>query len=81
SAEALNGDALTDLVANHGVKHSPLPSDVVAALKVKTAEVLAAGAAADPTTKKVHESLMSFKKKHDSWKGLSEAGFMKAVNG
>ena len=60
---------------------APLPSDVVAALKVKTAEVLADGAAKDPTTKKVHESFMSFKKKHDSWKGLSEAGFMKAVNG
>jgi TRAP-type mannitol/chloroaromatic compound transport system substrate-binding protein len=72
---------LTDLVTNQGVKVSPLPSDVVAALKVKTAEVLAAGAASDPITKKVHESFMSFKKKHDAWKGLSEAGFMKAVNG
>ena len=40
-----------------------------------------AGAAADPTTRKVHDSFMSFKKKHDAWKGLSEAGFMKAVNG
>ncbi len=81
SAEALNGDALTDLVTNFGVKVSPLPTDVVAALKIKTAEVLEAGAAADATTRKVHDSFMSFKKKHDVWKGLSEAGFMKAVTG
>jgi len=81
SAEALNGDALTDLVVNHGVKHAPLPSDVVVALKKKTVEVLADGASKDPTTKKVHESFMNFKKKHDVWKGLSEGGFQKAVNG
>jgi len=81
SAEALNGTTLKDLVDNEGVKTSPLPAEVVAALKIKTAEVLEAGAAADPTTRKVHDSFMSFKKKHDAWKGLSEAGFMKAVNG
>lgn len=81
SAEALNGDALNDLVSNHGVKHSRLPDDVVAALRKKTTQVLDSLAASDPTTKKVHDSFMSFKKKHDAWKGLSEAGFLKAVTG
>ncbi|MGI9384561.1 MAG: TRAP transporter substrate-binding protein [Methyloligellaceae bacterium] len=81
SAEALNGDALEDLVKNHGVTHAPLPTDVVAALKKKTAEVLEAGAAADPVTRKVHDSFMAFKRKHDAWKGLSEQGFLRAVNG
>ena len=81
SAEALNGATLEDLVENEGVKTSPLPSEVVAALKIKTAEVLEAGAAADATTRKVHDSFMDFKKKHDVWKGLSEAGFLKAVTG
>lgn len=81
SAEALNGDALDDLVKNHGVTHAPLPADVVAALKTKTAEVLEAGAAADPVTRRVHDSFMDFKKKHDAWKSLSEQGFLRAVNG
>ena len=63
------------------MKTAPLPSDVVDALRKKTVEVLADGAAKDPTTRKVHESFMSFKKKHDSWKALGEAGFLKAVNG
>ena len=80
SAEALNGTTLKDLVENEGVKTAPLPDDVVSALKKKTVEVLDGLAASDPVTKKVHESFMSFKKKHDAWKNLGEAGFLKAVN-
>lgn len=79
SAEALNGETLKDLVENEGVKTAPLPSDVVAALKIKTEEVLADLAAADPLTARVHASFMAFKKKHDAWKGLGEAGFLEAV--
>ncbi|MCH9012836.1 MAG: TRAP transporter substrate-binding protein DctP [Proteobacteria bacterium] len=81
SAEALNGAALDDLVKNHGVQVSELPTDVIEALRVKTAEVLAAGAAADPVTRKVHESFMAFKKSHDRWANSSERQFAIRVRG
>lgn len=81
SAEALNGEKLVELVNDHGVKVAPLPDDVVNALRDKTAGVLEGITANDPVAKKVHESFMSFKKKHDAWKSLGEAGFMKAVSG
>jgi TRAP-type mannitol/chloroaromatic compound transport system substrate-binding protein len=81
SAEALNGAALDDLIKNEGVQVSELPTDVIEALRVKTAEVLAAGAAADPVTRKVHESFMAFKKNHDRWANLSERQFAVRVRG
>jgi TRAP-type mannitol/chloroaromatic compound transport system substrate-binding protein len=81
SAEALNGEALTDLVTNYGVKASPLPDDAIELLRKTTAEVLAAGAAADPVTRKVHDSFMAFKKKHDAWANLGERVFATQVRG
>ncbi len=81
SAEALNGGALEDLVKNHGVMVKQLPDDVIAALRKKTEEVLEAGAAANPVTKKVHESFMSFKKKHDQWANTSERQYANRVRG
>ena len=81
SAEALNGDALEDLVNNHGVKVSELPTDVIEELRKKTAEVLEAGAAANPMTRKVHDSFMSFKKKHDKWANSSNRQFAIRVRG
>jgi len=81
SAEALNGGALEDLVKNHGVKVTQLPTDVIEELRKKTKEVLAAGAAADPVTRKVHDSFMSFKKKHDSWANVAERQFATRVRG
>ena len=81
SAEALNGDALEDLINNHGVIVSELPTDVIEALRVKAAEVLEAGAAADPVTRKVHESFMAFKAKHDPWANSSERQFANRVRG
>jgi TRAP-type mannitol/chloroaromatic compound transport system substrate-binding protein len=81
SAEALNGGALEDLVNNHGVKVSELPTDVIEELRKKTAEVLEAGAAANPMTRKVHDSFMSFKKKHDKWANSSNRQFAIRVRG
>ena len=75
-SEAVNADALTDLVTNHGVKAAPLPADVVAKLKTVTADTLETAAKADPATRKVHDAFMAFKKKHDSWAGLSEKTFL-----
>ncbi len=81
SAEALNGEALADLTANHGVKVSQLPDDVIAALRVKTKIVLDGLAASDPVTRKVHDSFMDFKKKHDKWANSSERQFAVRVRG
>jgi TRAP-type mannitol/chloroaromatic compound transport system substrate-binding protein len=81
SAEALNGDALEDLIQNHGVKVSELPTDVIDELRKKTVVVLEAGAAADPVTRKVHDSFMAFKNKHDYWANSSERQFAIRVRG
>ena len=81
SAEALNGDALADLIQNHGVRVSQLPKDVIDELRKKTVVVLEAGAAADPVTRKVHDSFMAFKNKHDYWANSSERQFAIRVRG
>lgn len=79
SAEALNGDALTDLVTNHGVKTAPLPDDVIKELRKTTTTVLDGLASTDPLFKEVHESFQSFKKKHDKWANLSEKQFANQI--
>ena len=71
-SEAVNGDALVDLVENHGVKASVLPKPVVDRLREATFDVLETEAAKDPMVKKVHESYMAFKAKHDRWAAVSE---------
>lgn len=77
--EAVNADAMTDLVQNEGVIAQPLPKDVVARLKEVTADTLETMAAADPTTAKVHKSFMDFRKKHLSWAALSEKPFLNMI--
>lgn len=69
--EATNAAAMRDLVENFGVIAQPLPEAVVAELKAKTEEVLAAGAAADPATAKVHADYMAFMAEYETWADLS----------
>jgi TRAP-type mannitol/chloroaromatic compound transport system substrate-binding protein len=69
--EANNAAALKDLVENEGVIAQVLPTEVVEALKEKATEVLAAGAAADPVTAKVHDAYMAFKAEHAGWADVS----------
>lgn len=71
-SEAVNGDALTDLVTNEGVTAAVLPQPVVERLREVAADVLATESAKDPLSKKVHDSYMAFKAKHDRWAGISE---------
>ncbi len=71
-SEAVNGEALQDLIENEGVQASVLPEDVVERLREVTHDTLATHAAADPLVKKVHDSYMEFKAKHDRWAGISE---------
>ncbi|MCZ6494943.1 MAG: ABC transporter substrate-binding protein, partial [Alphaproteobacteria bacterium] len=81
SAEAQNGDALTDLVDNYGVKVRQLPDDVIAALRTKTAEVLSSTAAGDPLFAKVLKSFKDFQTKHDKWANSSERQYAVRVRG
>jgi len=70
--EANNAEALTDLVDNFGVQANVLPDEVVAKLKTATAEVLEAGAEADPSTRKIHDAFMKFAATHRQWSSISE---------
>jgi TRAP-type mannitol/chloroaromatic compound transport system substrate-binding protein len=72
---------MEDLIKNQGVIAKPLPGAVVKRLREVTHQVLAEAVAKDPTTKKVHNSYMSFKAKYDSWAGYSEAVYHSVVRG
>lgn len=74
--DAVNADALDDLVKNFGVQARPLPQDIISRLREVTADTLAASAAADPSIKKVHEAFFAFKKKYDTWSGVGEKSFL-----
>lgn len=78
-SEAVNGEALTDLVTNHGVTAAVLPEAVVEALREATADTLATRAAADPLTQEVHDSYMAFKANHDRWAGISEGPWLSTI--
>ncbi|WP_029031014.1 TRAP transporter substrate-binding protein [Salinarimonas rosea] len=71
-SEAVNGEALTDLVTNHGVTAAVLPQAVVERLREVAADVLSTESAKDPLSQKVHEAYMAFKADHDRWAGISE---------
>jgi TRAP-type mannitol/chloroaromatic compound transport system substrate-binding protein len=78
-SEAVNGEALTDLVTNEGVTAAVLPEPVVEALREATADTLATRAAADPLTQEVHDSYMAFKANHDRWAGISEGPWLSTI--
>jgi TRAP-type mannitol/chloroaromatic compound transport system substrate-binding protein len=78
-SEAVNGDALVDLVENEGVTASVLPQPVVEALREATMDTLETHANADPLVKKVHDSYMDFKAKHDRWAGVSEGPWLSTI--
>ena len=80
-SEAVNGEAMTDLVDNHGVTASMLPEPVVNALREATMDTLATEANADPLVRKVHDSYMAFKANHDRWAGASERAWLNDIIG
>jgi TRAP-type mannitol/chloroaromatic compound transport system substrate-binding protein len=77
--EAVNGEAMTDLVKNQGVIAGPLPADVVAKLREVTKTTLDGMAAADPKVKKVYDSFSKFAAEHSQWAGLSEAVYQTQI--
>lgn len=80
-SESVNGEALTDLVENHGVSAQVLPQPVVEALREATLDTLSSEASADPLVRKVHDSYMDFKANHDRWAGISEGPWHRSILG
>jgi TRAP-type mannitol/chloroaromatic compound transport system substrate-binding protein len=76
-----NAEAMEDLVKKQGVTALQLPDPVVAAMRSETKKILDEAAAADPMTKKVHDSYFAFKKNYDAWASYSEATYHSKVRG
>ena len=76
-----NAEAMEDLVKKQGVTALPLPDSVIAAMRAETKKILDASAAADPMTKKVHDSYFDFKRNYDIWASYSEATYHNKVRG
>ena len=74
-SETVNGDALADLVENEGVILRQLPDEVIDRLREVTLDTLETEANRDPLVKKVHDSFMAFKAKHDKWAGIGEGAW------
>lgn len=80
-SDAVNADALEDLVTNEGVIARPLPPEIIARLYEVTNDTLASMAAADPATQRIHEHFMAFRAKYASWAAVGERGFMNLGDG
>ncbi|WP_028241108.1 TRAP transporter substrate-binding protein [Stutzerimonas azotifigens] len=74
--DAVNAEAMQDLVTNQGVTARPLPDDIVARLREVTADTLSAMAAADAPTRKVYDHFFAFRKQYLTWANVGERGFM-----
>ena len=70
-SQAVNAEALKDLVENEGVKAQQLPTDIVDRLRTITQETLDQKAAEDPAIEKVHKAYFDFKNQWDDWAGIS----------
>lgn len=80
-SEAVNGEALDDLVKNKGVNAKPFPKEVIERLREVTRDTLQAEANKNPVVKKVHDSYMAFKAKHDRWADISEGAWNSSIRG
>src|SRR3546814_2460413 len=66
-SEAVNAEALSDLVENEGVKAEVLPGEIVERMRVVTHEFLEQKATEDPAVKKVHDAFFAFKATWARW--------------
>lgn len=70
--EAVNADALRELIENEGVTAQPLPQPILAELKRVGPELLAENAAQNPTAQRIHNHYFEFKEKWSQWAALTE---------
>jgi len=78
-SEAVNADALADLVENEGVMAQALPAEIVERMRTLTRELLEAEAAQDEAVRKIHIAFFDFKAKWDRWAGISEGVYQAQV--
>lgn len=72
-----NNDALDTLQNKHGIELKTFPSDVMAALKSSTKEVIKEQRANDPMVDRVMESYLNFQEKVSNYHRLSEMEYYK----
>ena len=75
---ARNNDSLATLVNEHGVELRPFNDEILAGLGQLAGEVMSDEASADPLSREVMDSLLSFREMAKSWAGVSEQSFMTA---
>lgn len=74
--DAKNGEALKELVEQHGVKLRKFPDEVLRELRKLSDEVLEESAAGDPMTRKVYDAFLAFRAKVEPWTEISERAYM-----
>jgi TRAP-type mannitol/chloroaromatic compound transport system substrate-binding protein len=75
---ARNNDSLETLVNEHGVELRPFNDEILAGLGRLAGEVMNAEAEADPLSREVLNSLLTFRETSKAWAGVSEQAFMAA---
>ncbi len=73
---ANNSAALDTLVSKHGVELHEFSDGIFKAAGAAARDVLASAGAADPLTKKVYDSFMTFRKNAVSWSRISDQAYM-----
>ena len=76
--DSLNGDALNELVEEHGIQVRKFPDDVVAQLHKLSKEVLEEEAAKSEMAKKIYQSFQDFRKKTEPWTEASTEAYLEA---
>jgi TRAP-type mannitol/chloroaromatic compound transport system substrate-binding protein len=69
--ERLNAEALSVLTEQHSVKLRAFPTDLVAAARAQSADVLGELAARDAVSRKIHESYLRFRERTAAWSRIS----------
>ncbi|MDO6725900.1 TRAP transporter substrate-binding protein DctP [Cognatishimia sp. 1_MG-2023] len=80
-SEAVNGEALQDLVENHGTQLRTLSDDILDGLREATPGVLEELGSGDPLFARVRDHYFDFKAKHDAWTNVSEGQWHRRIRG
>jgi len=75
---ARNNSSLETLVNEHGVELRPFSDNILSSLGRISGEVMNDLASADPTSRKVMDSLLTFRAQASDWSGLSEQSYLTA---
>lgn len=75
---ARNGDSLNVLLRQHKVQLKRFSNDVMRAIGEHSGAVMAEVAAADPVTKKIHESFIGFRRYSMAWARIADQAYSDA---